>query len=406
MTPSSRRPLLLLFLMAGGLLPWTEARGQEAGITPAPSPLAAEWNARVEAGEVAGVVSLIVTADGTILAADSAGVARPDGPPMGLGTRARIASMTKPVTSVAAMILVEEGVLELDAPIARWLPEFAEMTVAGGEGPAGPVTVAHLLTHRAGFTYGFLDRGPVGTAYRELGVRDAAGPAGESQAGNMARLARAPLAFEPGTRWRYGLSTDVLGHLVEVASGMPLDAFFQTRIFEPLGMTETGFSVADEDAHQVAATWTRTPGGELVPVPGSDRAGPVALLSGGAGLVSTARDYALFARMLLEGGSLDGARILRPETVEAMRTSRTDDLSPPPLGPGNAFGLGFRIAPDGAFGWDGIYGTTFTVDPASGTVRLLMVQHVPRNPGGIEEAFRRLAAEVVAGSGVGAGSTP
>ncbi len=402
--PSAPRSALFLLGAFALLAAPHPAPGLQEGAGRAllPSPLTAEWNARVERGEVAGVASLIVTGEGRVLAADSAGVARPDGLVMGTGTRVRIASMTKPVTSVAAMILVEEGVLELDAPLHRWFPAFEGLQVVGRDEPAGPITVEHLLTHRAGFVYGFIDRGEVGAAYRRLGVRDAAGPAGETQALNMDRLAQAPLAFEPGTAWRYGLSTDVLGHLVEVASGLSLEAFFRTRIFEPLGMTETGFSVPPEAAGEVALTWSRSPDGSLLPLPGSDASGGVSLLSGGAGLFSTARDYARFARMLLEGGVLDGVRLLQPETVEAMRTSRTEDLSPSPLGAGRGFGLGFRIEADGSFGWDGIYGTTFTVDPVGGTVRILMVQHVPRNPGGIEGAFRRLADEVVEGALAGA----
>jgi CubicO group peptidase (beta-lactamase class C family) len=381
---------------------------RSVSVASAASPIAEEWEARVERGEVMGVVSLILRGS-EVLSADSAGWAhRARDLPMGLRTRVRIASMTKPVTSVAAMILVEEGVLELDAPVARWIPaleglEVVEADPTGDEtGPvtrpaSGPVTVRHLLTHRSGFAYGFIDRGPVGEAYRRLGVRDAAGPGNVTMADNVARLGEAPLSFEPGARWQYGLSTDVLGHLVEVASGQDLERFFRSRIFGPLGMDATGFLVPEEHAGEMAATYTRTPEGDLVPVPGSDGRGSGVFLSGGAGLVSTALDYARFARMLLGGGELDGVRILRPETVAAMTTSETDDLAPSPLGPGRGFGLGFRVEASGAFGWDGIYGTSFEVDPASGTVRILLTQHVPRNPAGIEGAFRRMADEVVQG---------
>jgi CubicO group peptidase (beta-lactamase class C family) len=357
-----------------------------------------------------GVVSLILRG-GEVLRADSAGWAhRERGLPMGLGTRVRIASMTKPVTSVAAMILVEEGVLELDAPVSRWIPAFEGLEVVQvnptGDDPEpvtrparGAVTVRHLLTHRSGLAYGFIDRGPVGSAYRRLGVRDAAGPGQVTMADNVARLAQAPLSFDPGARWQYGLSTDVLGHLVEVASGQDLESFFHARIFGPLGMDATGFLVPAEHAGEIAATYTRTPGGDLVMLPGSDGPGSGVFHSGGAGLVSTALDYARFARMLLGGGELDGVRILRPETVAAMTTSETDDLSPPPLGPERGFGLGFRVEAGGAFGWDGIYGTSFEVDPASGSIRILLLQQAPRNPGGIEAAFRRMADEVLQGGG-------
>lgn len=377
---------------------------------PAPSPIAEAWEARFEQGEVMGVVSLILRG-GEVLSADSAGWAHQEqGLRMGLGTRVRIASMTKPVTSVAAMILIEEGLLELDAPVARWIPalaglEVVEVNSTGDDlelatRPAsGPITVRHLLTHRSGFAYGFIDRGPVGDAYRRLGVRDAAGPVDFTMGENVARLADAPLSFDPGERWQYGLSTDVLGHLVEVVSGRDLESFFRSRIFEPLGMDATGFLVAAEHADEVAATYTRTPGGDLVMVPGSAGRGSEASHSGGAGLISTALDYSRFARMLLGGGELEGVRILRPETVAAMTTSETDDLSPPPLGPGRGFGLGFRVETGGAFGWDGIYGTSFEVDPSSGTIRMLLLQQVPRNPGGIEAAFRQMAKELVQGGG-------
>jgi CubicO group peptidase (beta-lactamase class C family) len=296
------------------------------------------------------------------------------------------------------MILVERGILDLDAPIARWLPAWGDVRVletfdADPVPAEGAITVRHLLSHRAGITYGFLDRGPIGDAYRGLGVRDLIAPEPETQGDNMARLVQAPLAFHPGARWRYGLSTDLLGHLIEVATGESLADFFEREVFAPLGMHKTGFRVPDAAARELAALYTRTPDGGLVPVPGPDGLGSDTFLSGGGGLMSTALDYARFAQMLLREGALDGVRILKASTVRTMLTSETADLDPSPLGPGRAFGLGFRLEEDGAFGWEGIYGTAFRVRPATQSVEILILQQTPRNPGGIEEAFRDMAQE-------------
>lgn len=402
MKPLLARPMLgraavLVSLagIAGGLWPGGLDAQTPGRLAELPD-LTAAWEERVARGDLAGVVSLILQ-DGVILSADSAGWADVQrGRPMGLETRVRIASMTKPVTSVAAMMLVERGVLELDAPIARWLPTWADVRVLetpGGEPvPAtGPMTVRHLLSHRAGITYGFLDRGPIGDAYRALGVRDLIGPDPETQGDNMARLVQAPLAFQPGARWRYGLSTDLLGHLVEVASGESLADFFAREIFAPLGMGATSFRVPDEAAADLAVLYTRGPEGGLVPVPGSDGLGSATFLSGGGGLISTALDYARFAEMLLRGGALEGVRILEEATVRTLLTSQTEDLDPSPLGPGRAFSLGLRLEQDGAFGWEGIYGTAFLVRPATRSVAILLLQQTPRNPEGIEEAFRAMA---------------
>jgi CubicO group peptidase (beta-lactamase class C family) len=315
----------------------------------------------------------------------------------------RLASMSKPITSVAIMILFDEGKLLLTDPVAKYLPEFKDMKVAvlpkDGKGPPKlvpaerPITIRDLLTHRSGITYGFMDGGPVGDAYRKNGVEDGLGDSAVTLADNVARLAKAPLANQPGKEFRYGLSVDVLGRVVEVVSGQPFDTFLSERIFKPLKMNDTGFVVSDTKWARLVQVLT---GGQpmkdhfererLVATPQAFHPGKK-YLSGGAGLVGTASDYARFCQMMLNGGELDGARILSRKTVEFMTASHTRDL-PHELGDdGGDFGLGFAVTMDvgatqkpgsvGAFGWAGAYGTVFFIDPKEKLVAVLMTQAFP-----------------------------
>ncbi len=333
--------------------------------------------------------------------------------PMKINSIFWIASMSKPVTSVAAMILVDDGKLDLDAPVTRYLPELQDMRVAvektdpatgktehGLDLPKRRMTVRDLLRHTSGIVYPELD-----FAFPERGLADAASEAGirhvhmlyswtdatayrrdTTLADFVSVLARLPLAHQPGEVWEYGLSADVLGRVVEVASGEPLDRFLQSRVFTPLHMVDTGFYVPEEKL------------GRLVDSPMPERpriwdvTKPAKLFSGGGGLVSTAPDYLRFCQMLLNGGELDGVRLLTPQAVKEMTTNAL----PPDIrifgnevGPlaGRSFGLGFAIRTDpvsswtpgavGSFTWAGLWGTYFWIDPAEKLVGLQMIQAAP-----------------------------
>jgi CubicO group peptidase (beta-lactamase class C family) len=231
----------------------------------------------------------------------------------------RIYSMTKPITSVAFMMLVEEGKVALDDPVHRYIPEWRDMGVyaAGLPGAwqskptASPMRVVDLLRHTSGLTYGFQNRTNVDHAYRKARINDFQTPGGLKAM--MSDLAKIPLEFSPGTSWNYSVSTDVLGYLVEVISGEPFDVFLRTRLFEPLKMVDTDFYAHEAQAHRLTACYQLTPTGEVTlqddPATSPYRRKPE-LLSGGGGLVSTAADYLRFTRMLLGGGTLDGVRIL------------------------------------------------------------------------------------------------
>lgn len=318
----------------------------------------------------------------------------------------RIYSMTKPVTSVAAMLLHEEGRFALDDPLADHLPEFAQMTVwRDGEAvpAARPITVRQLFTHSAGFSYGFTDEG-VDALYRQAELF-----ASEDLTAFSERLATLPLVMEPGTRWHYGVSTDILGRLVEVLSGQPLDQFFSERLFEPLGMVDTFFEVPPDARERFASLYRLdADSGELAEVPEGALAGirwsDVGLLSGGGGLVSTAEDYMRFARMLANGGALDGVRVLSPKTVEWMTRNHLpeyDDAADGVFGRGNSigFGLGFAVIEDparwsggvgapGEYWWGGAAGTYFWIDPNYEVIAMLMIQRYAAEP--IRDTFRVL----------------
>jgi CubicO group peptidase (beta-lactamase class C family) len=332
--------------------------------------------------------------------------------PMQTDTIFRIASMTKPITSVAIMMLYEDGRLQLTDPVSRFIPAFRDMKVvapgANGAQPAlvparRPITVRDLLTHRSGLTYGFIDSATVGEAYRKGGVTDGLTAVEGTLADNMERLAKAPLVSQPGAEWHYSLGIDVLGRIVEVASGQTFDAFLRDRIFMPLKMADTSFEVPDGKWPRVATVFTPDGPNAIRPMKDPETFGntymsPLAYyragkkyFSGGAGLVSTAQDYARFAQMLLNKGELDGVRILSPKTVELMTVSHTNDLPPGTAGgPGSNWGLGFRITTDlgatqqmgsdGMYGWSGIYGTVFWVDPKERLVAVMMVQRYPGTP--------------------------
>jgi CubicO group peptidase (beta-lactamase class C family) len=327
----------------------------------------------------------------------------------------RIASMSKPITSAAVMILVEEGRLLLSDPVSRWLPELGKREVAVEQrDPASgelrvqtapsprEMTVQDLLRHTSGLTYGFFGDSWVDHRYLELGVfsRD------RTLADTIAKLAGIPLKHPPGTRWEYSVSIDVLGRLVEVVSGMPFDRFLQERIFDPLEMRDTGFNLAPGKLARLASIYEPADGGAIrrvTPRGTQDLSVPVTYFSGGSGLVSTARDYARFAQAMLEGGALDGRRILGRKSVELMSSDHLGAI--PGLGrPGYGFGLGFAVRTErglspqpgsvGEFNWGGAYGTSFWIDPAEQLIGVLMLQLRPQ-PRDYDTEFRTLVYQAI-----------
>jgi CubicO group peptidase (beta-lactamase class C family) len=313
--------------------------------------------------------------------------------------------MTKPITSVAAMMLYEEGAFELTDPVSRFIPSFADQRVyvAGSdlkpvtEPAAEPVRIWHLLTHTSGLTYGFHRAHPVDGMLRARGY-EWGWPDDVTLAEATDTWASLPLLFHPGREWNYSLSTDVLGRLVEVVSGQTLDEFFRTRIFGPLAMPETSFHVPADRHDRLARLYAATPTGFApVDVMGATVLTPPALLSGGGGLVSTIGDYHRFTQFLLRGGELEGVRLLGPRTVDYMARNhlpgRADLVTfgrpifaETPLN-GVGFGLGFAVVQDpasyrtlstaGEFNWGGAASTAFWVDPTEGLTVVLMAQLMP-----------------------------
>lgn len=380
--------------------------------------------AEVDNGHVAGAVALVLRR-GRVLALDTVGWAdRDTRTPMRSNTIFRIASMSKAITSVATMMLVEEGKLLLGDPVAKFLPEFENQRVVvaagGGRDSLVPaqrrITVHDLLTHRSGIAYVFIDGTPNVGYYRRAGIADGIGGGDGTIAEMVAKIAAQPLAFQPGTKMQYGLNSDVLGRLIEVVSGVPFDRFLTERIFRPLKMHDTYFYVPDDKVARIAVPYTIDSTGRLrvmdsvqevghVVFRGRGSRGSRTYFSGGAGLYATASDYARFLQMLLNGGELDGVRLLSPKTVELMTASATGDLSPPPLGPGRGFGLGFGVVTDvglserygsiGRYWWGGIYGSEYWVDPHEQLVAVLMIQRYPTWGLGLDERFQTLTYQAI-----------
>ncbi|MER6165103.1 serine hydrolase domain-containing protein [Streptomyces violaceorubidus] len=346
------------------------------------------------------------------------------GLPVTADTLWRIYSMTKPVTSVAVLTLVEEGLLALEDPVARHLPAFAEPRVyVSGSGEdvvtrpaAGPVRVRHLMTHTAGLTFGFYRTHPVDALYRAAGVESSVRP-GADLAETVDLYASLPLQFEPGTQWNYSVASNVLGRLVEVVSGQPLDVFCAERIFGPLGMTDTGFHVTDAQAGRLAELYGETEDGGIAPAAGLPLRGRPRFLSGSGGLVSSAYDVHRFAELLRRRGTLDGVRLLAPATVDLMTRDHLPDGAdlrsfgsrPAHDQPGNdgvGFGLGVSVVTDpnrtrspsglGTYGWSGVATTTFWVDPGRDLTVQFMTQVRPRSSHTVYPDLKRLVHEAVA----------
>jgi CubicO group peptidase (beta-lactamase class C family) len=368
--------LVTSFLAAGCAAPRALDAQKSAGLEQA-------FAAEIEKRKIPGAVILIAR-DGKVAYSKALGAQDPaTGVPMRMDAIFRIYSMTKPVVSVVAMQLVEEGRLRLDDPVARTIPELAGLRVGvEKEGrleivPAQrEMTVRDLLRHTSGLTYGVFGKGMVKTLYGKEGVDDT----NITNAELVKRLAKVPLMYQPATQWEYGRSTDVLGHVIERVTGQPLDAVLEARVFKPLGMADTGFWVPLLKQDRIAEAFDKDPEGsakyDLLQV----RYKP-SYLAGGQGLVSTARDYLRFAQMLLNGGELDGARLLKPESIAEMTRNQLAGIKSPLKDYG--FGLGFavRLADAGAtpgrageYNWSGYGGTTFWVDPKEGLVAILMTQ--------------------------------
>jgi len=314
----------------------------------------------------------------------------------------RIYSMTKPVTSVAVMMLVEEGRLSLDDDLARFIPAFAGARVYesrdSSRPPSRPITIRDLLTHTSGLTYGAFGNTPVDSIYRRERVL-------EQPDKNLAEwaelVASMPLLADPGTRWNYSVSTDVLGRVVEAVSGMPLDRFFRERIFDPLDMEDTGFHVPPEKLDRFVAVYRRAPEGLRMtdsPVDGPFTRAPT-FLSGGGGLTSTAADYLRFARMLLNDGELDGVRLLRPETVARMRRNHLPEEMIPIFPGGDlGFGLGFSVSvveDPGTFAWAGVANTYFWIDPAEELIGFAWTQFMPFGQMPLDTVLKPIVYEAI-----------
>lgn len=350
----------------------------------------------IDDGALVGAVALVSRHGETAYFETLGHLDREAGVPMRPDAIFRIASMSKPVTSVAVMILMEEGRFLLDDPVSRFLPEFAEMQVAVPDDPTDPassitlvpaersITIRHLLSHTSGLTYGLFNRGPVGERYREAQLWSP----GTTLAEFSQKVATLPLVHQPSTAWEYGVSTDILGRLVEAASGMTFAQFLEERIFGPLGMGDSGFYVPEEKADRLAAHYAVQRDGSLVAAPAHiEFRQPPALPSGGAGLVSTASDYAKFAQMLLNGGELNGARVLSRKSVELMSADHTAGLTQRGILGDSGFGLGLSVrgplgdsgnpGSHGAVGWSGIYNTFFWVDPEEDLFAVFMTQISP-----------------------------
>ncbi|MEZ6002436.1 serine hydrolase domain-containing protein [Hyphomonas sp.] len=372
----------------------------------------------VDDGKVKGISTLLVK-DGEVINYDQYGIRRAaDQAPIREDTIFRIYSMSKPVTGVALMTLYEDGAFSLDDPITKYVPELADLKVFEGLDEAGepilvnadrPATMRELMSHTAGFAYGLFSDDPVNNMYAAADVLGA--PDLETY---ISRLATMPLLYQPGTDWAYSTAVDVQGYIVQKLSGKRLGQYLEDEIFTPLGMVDTGFFVPEEKRDRFSDVFTPdAETGELVPIEAASfafREGEIGMEKGGHGLVSTMGDYARFCQMLVNGGEFGGVRILKPETVELMRTNVlpegvslfSDGTTPNPQMTGQGFGLDFAIyvdssaagaaQPEGSYYWTGAAGTWFWIDPVNDLFFIGMVQ---RFPGGSDRASRKESADLV-----------
>lgn len=369
--------------------------------------LRGELDRLVEQGEMPGITAMVARRGKVVFSHATGLLDVQTGAPMRLDSLLRIYSMTKPVTSVAAMMLVEEGKLGLDDSLSRFFPGWRNMTVLQADGSKlpvlRPITARHLLTHTAGLAYGYDGDSAVDRLYQQAGLIDDWDYLAKDTHELVEKLADIPLLYQPGTRWHYSFATDVLGHLVERVSGQSLDVFLQERLFAPLGIADAYFDVPPKQLHRFGTDHIIGKDGETI-VQDSPREDPefigVTFLSGGGGLVTTAADYMRFCLMLDGGGEFAGARILQPETVREMTRNQLPD------GAGwddGGFGLGFGIAgpsdepgalSPGAYQWGGAAGTFFWIDPAERLIGIFMPQRIGM-PGRIQNSLQQLVYEAI-----------
>jgi len=401
---------LVLIAVAAAAQPLPIATPESEGFSPERlERLHAMLKRQVDEGKHAGLVSLVAR-HGRIVDWQTYG-SRDLGAKQAMekDTIVRIYSMSKVISSVAVMILHEEGRLKLDDPVGNFLPALAKMKVFVGGSAKRPklvdaarqMTVKDLLTHTSGLIYGF-GKGPVDEIYRDAKTLES-----PSMDAFVAKVATLPLAFQPGERFSYGLSIDVLGAIVEKVAGMPFERFVEERVTKPLGMADTSYDVAEAKRGRLAKVYSLDKANAFVEVPEAQLAGVYpepgrGFAAGGAGMFSTIGDYARFGQMLLNGGELDGVRILGRKTVELMMANHLNRLAEPTREPGKAdgFGLGGAVRIDlakgdqlgsvGQFGWSGAATTYFSMDPKEQTVVLVFAQHFPFNQHGLFWQFSTL----------------
>ena len=355
----------------------------------------------VRKGLRAGFVAGVVTRDGETFTAAAGMADRENRVPMSVSTRFRIASMTKPIVTAAIMQLVDRGVIELSDPVSLYVPAYADARVALSEEPdesgaipthpaARPVTIGDLLTHTAGIGYVFDRKSALDRLYLEANLFATTGALSE----RIERIARLPLYSDPGTEWRYSYSLDVAGHVIEVATGEPLESHLKKNLLHPLGMNDTEFFFDRTDLDRVAAVYEFTSEGSLSRAGSTDVSGNLneegfGVISGGAGLVSTVSDYLRFCRMMLNGGEVEGVRVL---STDAVRQMMSGQLAPGASGrlwehASSTFGFGGTVvvhperaeglAVAGEWGWSGLWDTWFVVNPADGVAAVLLAQTRP-----------------------------
>jgi CubicO group peptidase (beta-lactamase class C family) len=371
--------------------------------------LEAVTRTHIESGKVPGAV-ILVARNGRVAWHRTLGYQdREAGKPMRVDSIFRIYSMTKPIVAVAVMMLAEEGRLRVEDPVSKYLPDLANMKVAvettdaNGNAmlelvpPKREMTILDLLRHTSGLIYGSRGKSLVNTAYQQARI----GERGASNEELVKRVAKLPLRFSPGDRWEYGISTDVLGRVVEVISGKPLAEFLQERIFKPLRMVDTAFYVPTSKVDRAAQPW-QVPGGAPM-TPRFNVAEKPAFESGGGGLLSTMHDYLRFTSMLINRGELDGVRVLKPASVDFLSADHAGKL--PGLRAGQGFGAAVEVqtledqpvkgASIGAYGWAGNAGTIFFIDPTKRLIGIYLVQVSSDDRIELRNEFRRMVYEAV-----------
>jgi CubicO group peptidase (beta-lactamase class C family) len=374
----------------------------------------------IDRGELAGAVTLVARRGKIVLfearGLYDGGVDGQPGKPMRQDIIFGVASMTKPLTSTAVMVLYEDGRFMLEDPISKFIPAFKKPRVfdASGETPATDgelptvptvreITIRDLLTHTSGLTHPLVDHGPLGDLYRKADFF----AKGTTLKDLVEKLAKLPLKLQPGTTWEYSLSPEVLGYLVEVVSGQPLDQFLAERVFKPLKMDDTGFVVSAAQSSRLSSVYIFDKGKLRILSKASSRSyhSRPEILSGGGGLVSTAGDYARFLQMILNQGELDGRRLLSRKTVELMTTDHATNARLPPHLAGNGYGLGFAVRRNlveqprpgsvGELEWGGVFNTFFWVDPKEQLVGVIMCQQMPFQHLDLNQRFKALVYQAI-----------